>query len=976
MKKQIVLLTATLTVIAGVANADDYYWGGGTGNWTDANWSGSAVSDWSGHKAHIDSAGSVSITSAVSGTPSQIRMGAGGGDVSLMVGADITGGSFVIGDNGSGDATVTMTNGTVNMSGYNYVGYKGTGTYSLNLSNGTLTITGAKDYIGCHTDGTLNIMGGTYDTRATSYCAAGYDSSSVGTINVDGGTLRAETPNFSLAWTLGNTAYLNLNGGALNSVASGPGTYFLVGRRGLGIATMNAGSLDVGASQFTLSYDPNSEGQFVMNDGTITHTASGSSTFFIIGRKGSGNFTMNGGQVETSADNFSLCYYDTASGSLELNGGTISQTASNTNSVFCGGRDADATISIYGGTLETAAQKVGIGYYTGTTVDLTITNGLFSGTSTNEGSYFAIGRTGNATLNMTGGTIRSSAEKFAVSYYASTSTVNFVEGLMQFTGKYMYVGREGVATFNQSGGILDTTGFILADLENSSGKYSISGGSFSASKYIFGHTAGAEFVVAGSGATNIEAGAVLFPAGTLTFQVDSNGCSRLDAVGGYHDRGIELDGATVRIEPLPSFDPNDVDPGGTLDLMWSANGFITEGMTFVNETGLNLTWDIVPKDGGEVFRLIVLKDTETVSPPVRVMSYNMYHGETTNGVIDLDLTASVIGSANPDLVALQEVDKETTRSGGINQAAYIAGQLGMNYRFGKAKDFQNGEFGVAILSRFPIVSDTLYDLPDGSASNSEHRVALEVQVDAPDIYGNTTTVSFVSTHLDQLSDDARTGQVNAIVNDLSGRTHPVILCGDLNATAESNSVQTLVASGYLYQDRQLKNTFPATNAYKKIDFITVRTNDASMASVPVFVGDNAAASDHLFICTDIHLGAPAAWLASYGLAWDGLQGFVDSDEDGIDDYREWWYGTNPTDADETFAITGGGRVDATSKVKLVWMSAPQDTFRIERSTDLIYKSFEAITNGLPASAVSNRTEFIDNDSVTNQEAFYRVILED
>jgi endonuclease/exonuclease/phosphatase family metal-dependent hydrolase len=327
-------------------------------------------------------------------------------------------------------------------------------------------------------------------------------------------------------------------------------------------------------------------------------------------------------------------------------------------------------------------------------------------------------------------------------------------------------------------------------------------------------------------------------------------------------------------------------------------------------------------------------------------------------------------------VALQEVDNGTDRSGGINQAAYIAGQLGMNYRFGKAKEFQNGEFGVAILSRFPVVSDALYDLPDGSDPNSEHRVALEVQVDVPDIYGNTTTVSFVSTHLDPFSDDTRVGQVNAIVNDLAGQAHPVILCGDLNATAESNSVQTLVRSGYLYQDRQLKSTFPATNAYKKIDFITVRTNSTSMASVPLFVGDNAAASDHLFVCTDLHMGASAAWLASHGLAQDGLQGFVDSDEDGINDYREWWYGTDPTDAGEAFAITGGGRAGATSKVKLVWMSAPQDTFTVERNLDLIYESFEVVASGLPANAASNRTEFVDNDSVTNQAAFYRVILED
>ena len=52
----------------------------------------------------------------------------------------------------------------------------------------------------------------------------------------------------------------------------------------------------------------------------------------------------------------------------------------------------------------------------------------------------------------------------------------------------------------------------------------------------------------------------------------------------------------------------------------------------------------------------------------RVMTYNIHHGEGTDSVIDMERIAQVINKWSPDLVALQEVDNGTTRSGNINEA--------------------------------------------------------------------------------------------------------------------------------------------------------------------------------------------------------------------------------------------------------------------------------------------------------------------
>ncbi|MNQ91824.1 hypothetical protein D3C85_1072220 [compost metagenome] len=80
------------------------------------------------------------------------------------------------------------------------------------------------------------------------------------------------------------------------------------------------------------------------------------------------------------------------------------------------------------------------------------------------------------------------------------------------------------------------------------------------------------------------------------------------------------------------------------------------------------------------------------------MTYNIHVGIPASGSTpNLAATAAVINAASPDLVALQEVDKNTTRSGGVDQAAYLATATGMNYYFAKAINRFGGEYGIAIL---------------------------------------------------------------------------------------------------------------------------------------------------------------------------------------------------------------------------------------------------------------------------------------
>src|SRR6202165_2432600 len=47
---------------------------------------------------------------------------------------------------------------------------------------------------------------------------------------------------------------------------------------------------------------------------------------------------------------------------------------------------------------------------------------------------------------------------------------------------------------------------------------------------------------------------------------------------------------------------------------------------------------------------------------LRVLTYNIHHGEGTDGRFDVPRLAEVIKSVRPDLVALQEVDEGTERA--------------------------------------------------------------------------------------------------------------------------------------------------------------------------------------------------------------------------------------------------------------------------------------------------------------------------
>lgn len=226
---------------------------------------------------------------------------------------------------------------------------------------------------------------------------------------------------------------------------------------------------------------------------------------------------------------------------------------------------------------------------------------------------------------------------------------------------------------------------------------------------------------------------------------------------------------------------------------------------------------------------------------ITVMSYNIHHANppSKEGVIDLDAIAAVINKHMPDVVALQEVDVNTKRSG-MNEASLLAEKTKMNFYFARAIDYDGGQYGVAILSRQPLHGGQTHPLPTAAGTNGELRVLSTAWIEI-----NGKKIVLACTHLDaQRSDTNRVLQIKALTGILAKETSPVILAGDLNATAGGAVINVLDQHFTRTCTQNCGFTIPVEAPNKTIDFIAFKPGNAfTVASHTVI--DEKYASDHL-----------------------------------------------------------------------------------------------------------------------------------
>lgn len=242
--------------------------------------------------------------------------------------------------------------------------------------------------------------------------------------------------------------------------------------------------------------------------------------------------------------------------------------------------------------------------------------------------------------------------------------------------------------------------------------------------------------------------------------------------------------------------------------------------------------------------------TEIAEGPlrIRVLCYNIHHGEGIDRKLDLARIAGVIQSVRPDLVSLQEVDRGTQRTNQVDQPAELGRLTDMEAVFGGNIRFQGGDYGNAVLSRFPIRQHQNWLLP--RFDEGEQRGVLEVEIELPDDFG---TMRFLATHLDhRRADRERIASAQWINNRITeGDNQPTVLAGDLNATPDSPTLREF-EKVWTRANEEILPTFPVVEPTRQIDYILFHPAERWRV-VEVYVLDEAVASDHRAIFAELEL---------------------------------------------------------------------------------------------------------------------------
>lgn len=159
----------------------------------------------------------------------------------------------------------------------------------------------------------------------------------------------------------------------------------------------------------------------------------------------------------------------------------------------------------------------------------------------------------------------------------------------------------------------------------------------------------------------------------------------------------------------------------------------------------------------------------------RIVTYNIHKCRGLDRRVRPDRIAEVLAEIDADIIALQEVWNMEDGSTEDNQGRFIAGRLGMDYRFGENRRLNGGGYGNVILTRFPFISNENYDL---SHHGCEERGCLRT-----DIAVNGVVLHVYNVHLGTAFHERRYQGKRLVESQiLTGEdvTGPRILLGDFN----------------------------------------------------------------------------------------------------------------------------------------------------------------------------------------------------
>jgi endonuclease/exonuclease/phosphatase family metal-dependent hydrolase len=218
---------------------------------------------------------------------------------------------------------------------------------------------------------------------------------------------------------------------------------------------------------------------------------------------------------------------------------------------------------------------------------------------------------------------------------------------------------------------------------------------------------------------------------------------------------------------------------------------------------------------------------------LRVLNYNIHTGIGSDGALDLARTASVIRDSGADVVGLEEVDVHwAARSDFRDQARDLSRMLRMRVFFAPIYDLPpltegapRRQYGVAVLSRFPILSAENHLLTRLSTQDPNPVPAPAPGFPEVVVLADGVPVHVYATHLDYRAEPyVRELQVadtlRILADDPDGARQ--VLVGDFNAEPAAPELAPLwTRLADAWPAGEPGPTYPADVPAKRIDYVTM-----------------------------------------------------------------------------------------------------------------------------------------------------------
>lgn len=236
-----------------------------------------------------------------------------------------------------------------------------------------------------------------------------------------------------------------------------------------------------------------------------------------------------------------------------------------------------------------------------------------------------------------------------------------------------------------------------------------------------------------------------------------------------------------------------------------------------------------------LFALCIVSCTQ--NKPIKFMSYNIRNAKGLDTVKDYNRIADIILKNAPDVVAVQELDSMTNRSGKIYLLGEIAAKTKMRANYYPAISFDGGKYGIGILSKVKPMSVKGYSLP----GREEERALLVAEF---------KNYFFACTHL-SLTQEDRMASLETIFSVAQECSKPFYLAGDFNDTPGSEFIGKL-QENFTVLNFSNEFTFPADTPNRTLDYIVVYTPTAEGVEI---VGEKVlnepVASDHRPVVVEV-----------------------------------------------------------------------------------------------------------------------------